>query len=162
MTTSLDPRTAGARSRHSTRLALRAAALAAVVALTVAACGQGGSGAGGSGDGQDGDLGQSVSSKPGASTAPAPRPDSMAFSISGRVTDSGDEPVADALIVVTSKTVGVPEIAVLTGKDGTFTWPTLPAGAYTIHAQTTDGAMSAKKQVEVTTSEPTKVTLVLK
>ncbi|WP_166790399.1 carboxypeptidase regulatory-like domain-containing protein [Cryobacterium tagatosivorans] len=71
------------------------------------------------------------------------------YTISGTVSGADGRPRADCAIVVGVITGGpVPEIALLSGSDGSYAW-TLPAGEYTVTAHCPSGG-SGKITVDAT------------
>jgi hypothetical protein len=58
--------------------------------------------------------------------------------VSGRVVDGNGAGVADATVTVESGTAATPEIAIVTGADGSFT-VALPEGTFRLGARTRDG-----------------------
>ncbi|MEB2334561.1 MAG: carboxypeptidase regulatory-like domain-containing protein [Anaerolineaceae bacterium] len=75
--------------------------------------------------------------------------------VSGIVTDLDGNPLAEAGIAVTKSVVGVPEILVLSGEDGKYTWH-LPAGTFTLSAMK-EGYKELSLEVVVKEGETTKL-----
>lgn len=75
--------------------------------------------------------------------------------VSGVVTDLDGNPLAEAGIAVTKSVVGVPEILVLSGEDGKYTWY-LPAGTFTLSAMK-EGYKELSLEVVVKEGETTKL-----
>ncbi|MBE7536347.1 MAG: carboxypeptidase regulatory-like domain-containing protein [Anaerolineales bacterium] len=75
--------------------------------------------------------------------------------VSGIVTDLDGNPLAEAGIAVTKSVVGVPEILILSGEDGRYTWH-LPAGTFTLSAMK-EGYKELSLEVVVKEGETTKL-----
>lgn len=75
----------------------------------------------------------------------------------GRVTDENGAGVPDAIIAVERGTTPTPELAIVSGPDGTFTIA-LPDGSFRIGARTRDGRTGA---TEVSVPGTTHVTLIV-
>lgn len=60
------------------------------------------------------------------------------FTISGHVTYTDGAPAGGCTVVPASPGVGIPEIAILTALDGSFTWNSLPAGTYSVDVECWD------------------------
>jgi hypothetical protein len=73
----------------------------------------------------------------------------------GTVTDMDGNPLAEVGIAVTEGTVSTPEILMLSGEDGKYTW-SLPAGTFTLTARK-DGYKELSQEVVVKEGETTRL-----
>ena len=73
----------------------------------------------------------------------------------GTVTDMDGNPVAEVGIAVTKGTAATPEILMLSGEDGKYTW-SLPAGTFTLTARN-DGYKELSQEVVVKEGETTQL-----
>jgi len=73
----------------------------------------------------------------------------------GTVTDMDGNPLAEVGIGVTEGTAPTPEILMLSGEDGKYTWP-LPAGTFTLTARK-DGYKELSQEVVVKEGETTQL-----
>lgn len=72
--------------------------------------------------------------------------------LSGKVSDTAGNPIAEAQIIVTNGSVPVPEKVVLTTSEGLYEWG-LPAGTFTITVNA-NGYVSASKEITITAGQP--------
>lgn len=93
-----------------------------------------------------------VSSKPGAPSETAPAPaDSQRVSrpqITGHITDQAQQPIADAIVLITQGTAEYPERTYLSDAQGKYTIP-VPPGTFRV-AVNAEGYEFAEQEVEVT------------
>jgi len=77
----------------------------------------------------------------------------------GTITDMDGNPLAEVGIAVTEGTAPTPEILMLSGEDGKYTW-TLPAGTFILMARK-DGYKELSQEVVVVEGETTQLDFVL-
>jgi hypothetical protein len=100
---------------------------------------------------------QSVSNRD-PQMAPAPGSTSMG-QVRGRVTTAAGEPLAEAVIAVPEGSAAVPDMALLTGLDGSFVL-SLPPGTFRVEAHK-DGYRPQDARVTLAAGETVSVSLVL-
>ncbi len=79
--------------------------------------------------------------------------------LTGSVVDASGRPVADARVALTTSPVDVPDTALLTGEDGTFSIAVPAEGTYGVTAVTDEGR--AEETVDVRRGSDSGVRLVL-
>ena len=78
--------------------------------------------------------------------------------ITGTVLDPSGAVVANADVQITNQQTNVPERALKTGSDGTFTAPLLPVGTYKVHIQAAGFALADLSDILVRVTETTRMT----
>jgi hypothetical protein len=104
----------------------------------------------------------------GATSAPSPSvglvPDTAPpAAVAGRVEDSAGRPVRRALVTLTAAEPSgppVPDLAVMTGEDGKYSWPhVVPSGRYRVSVSTDQGSASVTVVVKPSTTASGDLTL---
>ena len=80
--------------------------------------------------------------------------------VAGRVVDSDGRPIAGASVLFSASPVAVPDIAQLTGSDGSFAMAAPAAGHYRVSVRAS-GHAAAEREVEVGAAAPAALEIVL-
>lgn len=96
---------------------------------------------------------------PASPDGTAPATEVIQAALSGKVTDTTGNPIAEAQIIVAQGSVPVPEKVVLTTSAGLYEW-SLPAGTFTMTVNAI-GYQPASKEVTITAGQSTTLDFIL-